>query len=458
MGEQLAKLRTITSSVINEKEKVKALLQQDDKDFLTKYCDASQSACALLDAENPALQRPTFEAEISVYIPEDFIAHLRTVGSVGGGPYIINFDAQTHNGLLRLKWDTEQIDSKIDKYEIEYQLVPVLLDNVGPVSVFCNGSAFQYYVNCLSPGYSYMFRMRSSIYSGWGMWTSPFIGKYDDFPLTISFTGKIVQIKIPATGRYQITAKGAKAADGRYCKGGRGAILTAIFTLQEGDILDILCGGKSVCQGHHSGGAGGTFVSVNTRDLQGLLVVAGGGGGTRGIDSEDVDGCDANLEPHGTMAIAPNSVQGGIDGAPGNDALFTGPPWGHGGAGWRSSSTTAKSFVEGGDGGECGGFGGGGSVGDFGGGGGGGFSGGGGGRGGGGGGSYVRADGENVTKDVGHMHHGEVKIVKLPVSSNSSANNSKEINVLSRASSSSNSKEMCPSLSSDASLSSTTEQ
>jgi len=198
----------------------------------------------------------------------------------------------------------------------------------------------------------------------------------------------------------------------------------------------------SQCQGFHSGGGGGTFVSVNTREIDGILVVAGGGGGTRGFDSEDPDGCDASLEPDGTMANATECAEGGINGAPGKDAIIVGPPWGFGGAGWKQSSSMAKSFFDGGNGGECGGFGGGGGVGLFGGGGGGGFSGGGGGRGGGGGGSYVRKDGENVTKEVGNMSHGEVKIAKLMVSTNSSANNSKEIDVLSHTSSSNNSKEI----------------
>ena len=97
---------------------------------------------------------------------------------------------------------------------------------------------------------------------------------------------------------------GAKAADGKCHKGGRGAVTSAAFTLHKGDVLDILCGGVSDCQGCHSGGGGGTFVSVNTRQLEGILVVAGGGGGTWGNVSKDTDGCDASLEPHGTVANA----------------------------------------------------------------------------------------------------------------------------------------------------------
>ena len=168
-------------------------------------------------------------------------------------------------------------------------------------------------------------------------------------------------------------------------------------------------------------------MSVNTRELKGILVVAGGGGGTRGYDSGDVDGCDASLEPHGTTTNATHCAEGSLDGAPGKDAMYTGPPWDHGGAGWKQSSTTARSFGKDGRGGNCGSFGGGGGVGMYGGGGG-EFSGGGGGRGGGGGGSYIREDRDNVTKEVGNMHHGEVTIEKIKISGNSG---SEEMNVLS---------------------------
>ena len=57
--------------------------------------------------------------------------------------------------------------------------------------------------------------------------------KYDDFPCTISYIGRIVQMKIPATGRYQITAKRAKAADDKCHKEGRGVIISAVFILQK---------------------------------------------------------------------------------------------------------------------------------------------------------------------------------------------------------------------------------
>ena len=429
---------------MNHKDQLKNLVEKGGTNLLASFHESFSKTCKLLNDENPALQRPVCVTEMSVFVPENFVTHLHVVGSVGGGPDVVDSKAEMHNGLLRLNWDVSDTDYKIKEFEIEYQAVPVSFSHEGPTSVICNEECLQCYMNYLYPGSTYVFRMRSKIFSGWGMWTKPFFGTFDDFPCTLSFVREIVQIKIPATGKYQIIAKGAKAADGRNAKGGRGAIISAVFTLQQGDILDILCGGKSDCQGFHSGGGGGTFVSVNKIDLEGILVVAGGGGGTRGCDNEDPDGCDASLEPDGTMAGAKNCAEGGIDGAPGKDAIFAELSCGCGGAGWQKSSTTARSFVDGGFGGECGGFGGGGGVGLYGAGGGGGFSGGGGGRGGGGGGSYVREDGENVTKEVGNMGHGEVKIIQLEVSRNASANNSREFIVLSPTASSKEFRSLSP--------------
>ena len=67
----------------------------------------------------------------------------------------------------------------------------------------------------------------------------------------------------------------------------------------------------------------------------------------------------------------------------------------------------------GGESGECGGFGGGGAIGSFGGGGGGGYSGGGGGRGAGGGGCFVREDGMEVIKKIGHNGHGMLRVSRV---------------------------------------------
>ena len=431
MESQLVELQKVTTDVVNHKDQLNHLVEKGGTDFLASFHNSFGNTCKLL---NDKLQHPVCGTVMSVFVPENFIIHLHTVGSVGGGPDVIDFTAGMQRGLLRLNWDVSDTDNKIKEFEINYQAVTASFSHEGPTSVICNGNCLQCYMNYLYPGCTYVFRMWSKIFSGWGMWTKNFFGTFDNFPCTLSFIREIVQIKIPTTGKYQIIAKGAKAADGQYSKGGRGAIISAVFTLQQGDILDILCGAMSEYQEFHSGGGGGTFVLVNKRDLEGILVVAGGGGGTRGCDSEDPDGCDPSLslEPDGTMADAKYCAEGGIDGAPGKDATFAELSWVYGGAGWQKGSTTALTFVDGGFGGDCGGFGGGGSVGKHGYGGG-GFSGGGGGR---GGGSYVRKNGENVTKEVGNMGHGEVKIIKLEVSRNTNTSNSKEIIVLSPTASS----------------------
>ena len=431
---QVNELRKITGKVIGYKEHLQVLVQKDRQEFLSKYWDTVREINELLDSEDFSLQRPVTSPDISVFISDNFDSDLRHLGSVGGGP-VADLSAEMNNkGLLQLNWSLPDNVEDVQEYEIEYSAVLPLDVKQADVNTFgCSGTALNCFVNAICPGYSYQFRIRSRSVSGWGMWSKSTTGHFDDFPRTIKYNSKIVTVQIPSTGNYRIIAKGAKAADSERFKGGRGAIISATFLLHKGDLLEILCGGMSERQGCHSGGAGGTFVAVNNRKIfENILLVAGGGGGTRGYDDQDCDGCDANLDPHGTSANIIHCADGGMDGAPGKDANFLGPSWGHGGAGWLQSSSTAKSFVEGGSGGECGGFGGGGSVGLYGGGGGGGFSGGGGGRGGGGGGSYVRQDGENVTKDVGNLTHGEVEIHKVPSvapskSSSSSNSNSREL-------------------------------
>lgn len=164
--------------------------------------------------------------------------------------------------------------------------------------------------------------------------------------------------------------------------------------------------------GSSTGGAGGTYVALNRR--RDVLVVAGGGGGTRGHDADDLNGKDANIESDsGLDGSGAQWASGGAGGGAGKDAMFTGPSWGNGGAGFNTASTTAKSFLHGGEPGEGGGFGGGGAVGHYGGGGGGGYSGGGGGRGGGGGGSFIREDGLDQKRTLGNEDHGSVTIVHV---------------------------------------------
>ena len=230
----------------------------------------------------------------------------------------------------------------------------------------------------------------------------------------LQFTKRITRIRIPANGYYCITAKGAKAADGKVRSGGKGATISATFFLRTADVLIILCGAMSAKFKYNSGGGGGTFVAVNDITPENLLIAAGGGGGTRGVDGSDFDGCDASLEPNGTDGEDLSTAKVESMGGPGSDAdsaEFGEHSFGYGGAGYiQDGSRGACCFSNGGSGGQSGGFGGGGAVGMFGGGGGGGYSGGGGGRGGGGGGSYVRSDGNSPQKQVDSDSNGSVEI------------------------------------------------
>jgi len=67
--------------------------------------------------------------------------------------------------------------------------------------------------------------------AGWGIWSMPVICHYPSPPITIEYTGEIVEFVVPDNGLYCITAQGAKAADGETRKGGRGAIIEAKFLL-----------------------------------------------------------------------------------------------------------------------------------------------------------------------------------------------------------------------------------
>ena len=270
------------------------------------------------------------------------------------------------------------------------------------------------YIDGLCPGYKYHFRIRAQSVAGWGMWSAPVISSCSEFPVSVGYTQKIHKIRIPNSGFYRITASGAKAHDGLNYIGGKGAVISAVFALDAGSMLIMLSGGMSQRNICNSGGGGGSFVILNEVTQENLLIAAGGGGGTRGFDERDADGCDASLEPSGTNGRGHEHGSGGKDGAPGEDAdMYAGPCWGYGGAGFLADSTTAKCFLNGGQGGQSGGFGGGGSVGLYGGGGGGGYSGGGGGRGGGGGGSYIRSDGRKVEKKLGNDGYGSITIEKI---------------------------------------------
>ena len=431
LQEQLEQILVSIKMYRDAYEDLNTLISKSDLEFLVSYKVVTEKVEAMLASEDKSLHRPAITEEIPFFIPKDIEQQLKTLGAVGGGitPDELECVANSKGNMMQLNWQLPKSAGRVLHFQIEYEHLPdsspFHRDSSQLESVYIQGDPHLHqvtgnelsaFVDYLCPGYQYRFRIRSANAAGWGMWSKPVIGRCEDFPVTIRFTKKINRIRIPGNGYYRITARGAKAADGKMHAGGSGAIISATFFLRAGDVLIILCGGMSVLQRFSTGGGGGTFVALNEINQDNLLIAAGGGGGTRGVDENDVDGCDASLEPNGLDGLGKEHGMGGVNGGPGEDANpvdYQSPCWGHGGAGFLQDSSTAASFLKGGHGGQCGGFGGGGSIGQYGGGGGGGYSGGGGGRGGGGGGSFIRPDGINTTKKVGHDSSGSVMVERV---------------------------------------------
>ena len=251
----------------------------------------------------------------------------------------------------------------------------------------------------------------------------------DYFNVTGDYNG-IQMWTVPATGTYRIDAYGAQGAsgDGSYV-GGKGARMRGDFALTQGEIIRIAVGQKGLGQssGRNGGGGGASWVIQSPyTDTTAILVIAGGGSGTRTQVSQNgtdaVTGLDARIGSGSSMTNSGALLSTAYRGQ--------GPPisansWGSSGGGFTSDG--AADYGDGGGNGwnndleggyynshsYDGGFGGGGSgQGRYGGGGGGGYSGGQGGRVAGGGASYN--NGSNKNNEAGNREeHGQVIITKL---------------------------------------------
>ncbi|MDE5415487.1 DUF6273 domain-containing protein [Alkalihalobacterium chitinilyticum] len=178
-------------------------------------------------------------------------------------------------------------------------------------------------------------------------------------------TGVVQQWTVPETGSYRITAVGAKGAG---FWGGRGAKMSGVFDLVEGEDLKILVGQEGVSgffqlnvstRLHYYGGGGGTFVATldNTP-----LIVAGGGGGGGNLDRRELRS-DATITEEARIGTASIGRGGNVSGS---DTRFTG---GGGGFLGDGASLGGVRFIGGGEGGHStltnsteGGFGGGGAA------------------------------------------------------------------------------------------------
>ena len=418
MEELTATLKNVTAC----REELNKALNKSDEDFLRSYPVIQMRAKSLLAADDSSLHSPAAPSDIPVVF-DDCSSSLRNLGAVGGGPTptdLTVLPSSSHCNLLKLQWGVPQgsdvpLEFQVDCQNLSAAPCPSPYNDAALKLLNVSGNSLTCYVDDFIPGCKYRFRIRSRNKASWGIWSPATADACRDFPIKFYYTKVVHKMLLPEDGLYHITAKGAKGGNAGKCCGGQGAIVSATFELKAGDTLIVLSGGKSQEQKQNgtSGGGGGSFVALNK--LQNILLVAGGGGGAQDFGGIEWDGYDASLETAGTPG---RGSKGGKDGGPGEDA---GTCWGYGGAGALLKSMTAHSFLEGGEGGQCGGFGGGGAASGSpggggltesgypgGGGGGGGYSGGGGG--GGGGGSYVRKDGMNVEKKVGHSDNGCVVI------------------------------------------------
>lgn len=219
------------------------------------------------------------------------------------------------------------------------------------------------------------------------------------------------QWTVPLTGSYRITAAGARGGASAANVGGAGAVLSAVVTLNAGDVLKIAVGqqGSLNYNGNGGGGGGGSFVTYANNVP---ILVAGGGGGASQYGSNFFDGLTGSTTTSGTAVNFGSGGNGGTisssgtGGGPGGGFNTDGASnsYGNGGRAYLNGASGALGHSSSTIG--FGGFGGAGGAGFSAGGGGGGYSGGGPGPNSaaspaGGGGSFIISSGTQVQSSNG---------------------------------------------------------
>ena len=179
----------------------------------------------------------------------------------------------------------------------------------------------------------------------------------------------VQQWKVPKTGAYDITVKGASGGYGGHSFApsgpGDGALIKVRLTLSMNTWLYIVCGQTGVQSGGQagSGAGGGTWVYTSSIGGSGLIVVAGGGGGwghghssyanrrgiglggssvpqARGVSS----GTALTWSGGGNATVYSNGTDTGANIGDGGKGIQTSPyGGGGGGAGWNSTGQDAAS-------------------------------------------------------------------------------------------------------------------
>ncbi|XP_022809827.1 basement membrane-specific heparan sulfate proteoglycan core protein-like [Stylophora pistillata] len=158
----------------------------------------------------------------------------------------------------------------------------------------------------------------------------------------VALSGGIQQWTVRHTGDYRIIAIGAAGGYDRARNSalyrGRGARMIGIFSLNQGEVIQILIGQEGGINKNQrsSGGGGGTFV---VRGANKSLIIAGGGGGIESASSRH-SGCDARSGSSGNPGY--KSWSGGSNGHGAQTADSANS--GGGGGGFYSSGRSSKQF------------------------------------------------------------------------------------------------------------------
>ena len=137
--------------------------------------------------------------------------------------------------------------------------------------------------------------------------------------------------RVPKTGTYTLTAKGAGRAT---TYDGAGISLTCQFTLYAGEWLRIICGAKGKTNGGvYSGGHGASAISVNRNGLEIPILVAGGGAGLSSNSPQSTNTNRDATAPGVNLAYAGQGGSGSFYSAGYDSAIGHYWPAG-GGGGW----------------------------------------------------------------------------------------------------------------------------
>lgn len=152
--------------------------------------------------------------------------------------------------------------------------------------------------------------------------------------VTFNYTGTLQNFTVPpCVTSIHIEARGAQGGavtvQSPFPQGGLGAIMTGDFTVNPGDNLSVIVGGRGISDPSSSGGGGGSGVNNGST----ILIVAGGGGG---VDFQDPSyvGQDATLGTSGVNGNGGDPGLGGTGGAAGGDHAYTSNDISRGGNGW----------------------------------------------------------------------------------------------------------------------------